>query len=154
MSLLRNWYSLIMYVVPSLSFTAMGTASTLLLSYLSRTACGHHTQDLQHTLIFCPVYSSIRRDIFCSFLSLFDLWSRLWGNGALPICWVSMEFLHAPSSRRVWVAHHHQYYSDSNFSKDISSQQLLKYTNSLCNLILIIQLLSSLPENHENSSLP
>ena len=46
-----------------------------------------------------------------------------------------------PSSRRGRVAyHHHHYYSDFSFSKDISSQQLLKYTNPKCNLIIIILL--------------
>ena len=57
MSLLRNWYSLVTNFVPSLTFAAMCIASYLLSSYQASIACGHHTQDLRHTLIACLVSS-------------------------------------------------------------------------------------------------
>ena len=64
----------------------------LLLSYLHRisrkknsacSACGHSLQDLNHLLLDCPASKPLRKSIFCSSLSILDLWYRPWGVARL-----------------------------------------------------------------------
>ena len=66
--------------------------SLLLGSYLSRigriensscSACGHSSQDISHLILHCPATDSLRRSLFGDSLSLYDLWSRLWGVARL-----------------------------------------------------------------------
>ena len=61
--------------------------SLLLSSYLHRisrkknsacSASGHPLQDLNHFLLDCPASEPLRKSIFGSSLSIFDLWSRPW----------------------------------------------------------------------------
>ena len=74
--------------------------SLLLASCLSRigrienpscSACGHLSQDTSHLILHCPAMDSLHRSLFDDSLSLYDLWSRLWGvawllglHGLLP----------------------------------------------------------------------
>ena len=62
--------------------------SLLLGSYLSKigrmvnhscSACVHPSQDISHLILHCPATDSLRRSLFGDSLSLYDLWSRLWG---------------------------------------------------------------------------
>ena len=62
-------------------------SSVLLSSYLSRigrienpscNACGHPSQDISHLILYCPATDSLCRSVFGNFLSLYNLWSRLW----------------------------------------------------------------------------
>ena len=66
--------------------------SLLLGSYLSRigrienpscSACGHSSQHVSHLILHCPATDSLRRSLFGDSLSLYDLWSRLWGVARL-----------------------------------------------------------------------
>ena len=66
--------------------------SLLLGSYLSRigrienptsSACVHSSQNISHLLLHCPATESLRRSLFGDSLSLYDLWSRLWGVARL-----------------------------------------------------------------------
>ena len=66
--------------------------SLLLGSYVSRigrienpscSACGHSSQDVSHLILHCPTTDSLRRSLFGDSLSLYDLWSRLWGVARL-----------------------------------------------------------------------
>ena len=66
--------------------------SLLLGSYLSRmgrienpscSAYGHSSQDTSHLILHCPATDSLRRSLFGDSLSLYDLWSRLWGVARL-----------------------------------------------------------------------
>ena len=66
--------------------------SLLLSSYLHRisrkensdcSACGHPLQDLNHLLLDCPASEPLLKSIFCSSLSILDLWSRPWGVARL-----------------------------------------------------------------------
>ena len=66
--------------------------SLLLNSYLSRigrienpccSACGHSSQDISHLILHCSATDSLRRTLFGDSLSLYDLWSRLWGVARL-----------------------------------------------------------------------
>ena len=58
----------------------------------SCSACGHSSQDTSHLILHCPATDSLRRSLFGSFLSLYDLWSRPWGISrllglhGLPLC--------------------------------------------------------------------
>ena len=58
--------------------------SLLLSSYLSRIggienpSCGHLSQYISHLILHCTAMDSLRRLLFGNFLSLYDLWSRLW----------------------------------------------------------------------------
>jgi len=58
-------------------------------------------QDLTHLLLDCLASEPLRRVIFGTTSFVFDLWSRPW---ACPDCWVSVEFLRAPSIGRGRVA--------------------------------------------------
>ena len=75
--------------------------SLLLGSYLSRigrienpscSAYEHSFQDTSHLILHCPATDSLCRLLFGDFLSLYDLWSRLWrvsrllGLHGLPPC--------------------------------------------------------------------
>ena len=64
----------------------------LLGSYLSRigkienpscSACGHSSKDISHLILHCPATNSLRRSLFGDSLSLYDLWSRPWGDAQL-----------------------------------------------------------------------
>ena len=66
--------------------------SLLLSSYLSRigrienpscSACGHPAQNTSHLILHCPATNSLRRSLFGSFLSLYDLCPRPWGVARL-----------------------------------------------------------------------
>jgi len=65
--------------------------SLLLSSYLrrikrknfSRSACGHPLQDLTHLFLDCHASEPLRRAIFGTTFSIFDLWSRPWGVARL-----------------------------------------------------------------------
>ena len=66
--------------------------SLLLSSYLSRigrienpscSVCGHSYRDTSHLILLCPAMDSLRRSLFGDSLSLYDLWSRLWGVARL-----------------------------------------------------------------------
>jgi len=66
--------------------------SFLLSSYLCRikrkensscSACRHHLQDLTHFFLSCPASEPLRRAIFGTTSSIFDLWSRPWGVARL-----------------------------------------------------------------------
>ena len=66
--------------------------SLLLGSYLSRigriensscSVCGHSSQETSHFILHCPATDSLRRSLFGDSLSLYDLWSRLWGVARL-----------------------------------------------------------------------
>ena len=66
--------------------------SLLLGSYLSRigrienpscSACGHSSQDISHLILHCPATDSLCGSLFGDSLSLYDLWSRLWGVARL-----------------------------------------------------------------------
>ena len=46
-------------------------------------ACGHPLQDLNHLLLDCSASEPLRKSIFCSSLSILDLWSRPWGVAQL-----------------------------------------------------------------------
>jgi len=81
--------------------------SLLLSSYLCKikwkensscNACGHPLQDLTHLLFDCPASEPLRRTIFGTTSSIFDLWSRFWGVAG---CWVSVEFFRALRRGRV-----------------------------------------------------
>ena len=72
----------------------MGVASHLISSYLASLACGHHAQDLP-TDLDCPSnVQLIALSEETSSALIFDV-----DRGASLICWVSMEFLHAPILR-------------------------------------------------------
>jgi len=45
-------------------------------------ACGHPLQDLT-PLLDCPASEPLRRAIFCTTSSIFDLWSRPWSEARL-----------------------------------------------------------------------
>ena len=66
--------------------------SLVLGSYFSRigiienpscSACGHSSQDTSDLILHCPATDSLRRSLFCNFLSLYDFWSRSWGVARL-----------------------------------------------------------------------
>jgi len=63
----------------------------------SCSACGHPLKDLTHHLLDCTASEPLRCAIFGTTSSIFDL-------GVWPDCWVSVEFLHAPSLGRGRVA--------------------------------------------------
>jgi len=44
--------------------------------FLQRLPCGHQLQDLTHLLLGCPASEPVRRAIFGTTTSIFDLWSR------------------------------------------------------------------------------
>ena len=44
----------------------------------SCSACGYPSQDTSHLILHCLATDSLRRSVFCNFLSLYDLWSRPW----------------------------------------------------------------------------
>ena len=86
----------------------------------------------------CVQLIALSKEIFLALLYRFLTSGH--DRGAPPTCWISIEFLHFPILRKGLGSYHHYYYCNSSFPKDISSQQLLKYTNttSMCNLITII----------------
>ena len=45
----------------------------------SGSACGHPSRDTSHLILHSPATDSLRRSLFCNFLSLYDIWSKLWG---------------------------------------------------------------------------
>ena len=45
----------------------------------SCSACGHSYQDTSHLILPCPATDSLRRSLLGDSLSLYDLWSKLWG---------------------------------------------------------------------------
>ena len=50
----------------------------------SCSACGHPSQDISHLILHCPATDFLRRSLFGSFLSLYDLWPRFfWGVARL-----------------------------------------------------------------------
>ena len=51
---------------------------------LSRSACGHPSQDISHLILHRPATDSLRRSLFGDSLSLYDLWSRPWRFSRLP----------------------------------------------------------------------
>ena len=66
--------------------------SFFLVSYLPRmgrienpscSACGHSPQYTSHLILDCPATDALRRSLFGDSLSLYDLWSRLWGVARL-----------------------------------------------------------------------
>jgi len=59
----------------------------------SCSACRHPLQDPTHLLLDCPGSEPLRRAIFGTTSSIFDL-------GAWLDCWVSVEFLYAPIPRK------------------------------------------------------
>ena len=75
-----------------LSWLRCNSHSFLLSSDLSRiarienpscSACGHSSQDISHLIVHCPATDFLRRSLVGDCLSLYDLWSRLWGVGRL-----------------------------------------------------------------------
>jgi len=46
--------------------------------------CGHPLQDLTH-LLDCPASEPLRRAVFGTASSIFDLWSRPWGVARLLV---------------------------------------------------------------------
>ena len=66
--------------------------SLLLSSYLYRigriensscSACRHSSQNTSHLILHCPATDSLRRSFFGDSLSLYNLWSKPWGEARL-----------------------------------------------------------------------
>jgi len=88
--------------------------SLFLSSYLCRikrkknsscSACGHHMQDLTNLLLDCPASEPLRRTVFGSTSSIFDLWSRPCGVARL----LSLRGVppHSHPSKGVGLHNHH-----------------------------------------------
>jgi len=96
--------------------------SLLLSSYLRRikrkensscSACGNPLQDLTYLLLDCRASEPLRRAIFGTTSSIFDLWSRPWGVARL------LDLRGVPPrphpSKGVGYNHHHHHQTSSSF---------------------------------------